>query len=198
MDNKKEEIINVCKELYEKENFKDITIKQIGEKISLSRTSIYNYFETKEEIFLAMFQKEYEKWTKELKNILNNYTKLTKEKFAHLLAKTLSSKKRLLKLLSINLYDMEENSRLENLVEFKVSYREAVETIKKCIIKFFPEKNNSEVENFIYTFFPLMYGIYPYVKLTAKQKTAMKRANIEFKNNTIYDIAYSGIIKLLN
>lgn len=93
MDNKKEEIINVCKELYEKENFKDITIKQIGEKISLSRTSIYNYFETKEEIFLAMFQIEYEKWTKELKNILNNYTKLTKEKFAHLLAKTLSSKK---------------------------------------------------------------------------------------------------------
>lgn len=123
MDNKKEEIINVCKELYEKENFKDITIKQIGEKISLSRTSIYNYFETKEEIFLAMYQIEYEKWTKELKNILNNYTKLTKEKFAHLLAKTLSSKKRLLKLLSINLYDMEENSRLENLVEFKVSYR---------------------------------------------------------------------------
>lgn len=43
-----------------------------------------------------------------------------------------------------------------------------------------------------------MYGIYPYVKLTAKQKTAMKRANIEFKNNTIYDIAYNGIIKLLN
>lgn len=93
---------------------------------------------------------------------------------------------------------MEENSRLENLVEFKVSYRETVETIKKCIIKFFPEKNKSEVENFIYTFFPLMYGIYPYVKLTAKQKTAMKRANIEFKNNTIYDIAYNGIIKLLN
>ena len=35
------------------------------------RNAIYNYFETKEEIFLAMFQKEYEKWNKELKNILN-------------------------------------------------------------------------------------------------------------------------------
>lgn len=194
----KEEIINVCKELYEKENFKDITIKQIGEKITLSRTSIYNYFETKEEIFLSMFQKEYEEWIKELNKILLDNENLTKNEFASLIATTLNNKKRLLKLLSTNLYDMEENSRIEKLIEFKKTYKVAVETIKECITKFFPEKNNKEIENFIYTFFPLMYGIYPYVKLTTKQKTAMKKANIEFKNNTIYDIAYNGILKLLN
>ena len=52
IDERKEEIINACEKLYENNNFKDITIKSIGEKTTFSRTSIYNYFQTKEEYFL--------------------------------------------------------------------------------------------------------------------------------------------------
>ena len=195
---KKEEIIKACTKLYDKENFKDITIKQIAEKTTLSRPSIYNYFETKEEIFLLMFQREYEKWTDELNDILNNYDKLTKEEFASILAHTLENKTRLLRLLSMNMYDMEENSRMENLVEFKKAYKNAVHTVKLCVKKFFKEKTENELINFLYTFFPLMYGIYPYAFLTNKQKEAVKKSGIDFKYFSIYEIAYNGILKLLN
>ena len=57
VDMRKEEIINACEKLYENNSFKDITIKSIGEETTFSRTSIYNYFQTKEEIFLALFKK---------------------------------------------------------------------------------------------------------------------------------------------
>ena len=49
VDIRREEIINACEKLYENNNFKDITIKNIGEETTFSRTSIYNYFHTKEE-----------------------------------------------------------------------------------------------------------------------------------------------------
>ena len=45
---RKNEIIDVCASLYETMGFKDITIRYIGEKTSFTRTSIYNYFQTKE------------------------------------------------------------------------------------------------------------------------------------------------------
>lgn len=195
---KKEEIIKACTKLYDKENFKDITIKQIAEKTTLSRPSIYNYFETKEEIFLLMFQREYEKWTDELNDILNNYDKLTKEEFASILAHTLENKTRLLRLLSMNMYDTEENSRMENLVEFKKAYKNAGHTVKLCVKKFFKHKTEDELINFLYTFFPLMYGIYPYAFLTNKQKEAVKKSGIDFKYFSIYEIAYNEILKLLN
>ena len=51
---RKEEIIDACAALYETVGFKDITIREIGERTSFTRTSIYNYFQTKEEIFLAL------------------------------------------------------------------------------------------------------------------------------------------------
>ena len=57
---RKQEIIDACKTLYEKMSFKEITIKEIGKVTSFTRTSIYNYFQTKEEIFLALLQQEYE------------------------------------------------------------------------------------------------------------------------------------------
>ena len=57
---RREEIIAACAALYENMSFKEITIKEIAQKTTFTRTSIYNYFETKEEIFLALLQREYE------------------------------------------------------------------------------------------------------------------------------------------
>ena len=53
---RREEIITACETLYQTMSFKDITIKEIGAVTSFTRTSIYNYFQTKEEIFLALMQ----------------------------------------------------------------------------------------------------------------------------------------------
>ena len=47
-------------------SFRDITLKEIGQRTSFTRTSIYNYFQTREEIFLALTQREYEAWTADL------------------------------------------------------------------------------------------------------------------------------------
>lgn len=67
---RKEEIVDACASLYETVGFKDITIRDIGAKTSFTRTSIYNYFQTKEEIFLALLQREHKAWIDDLKNIL--------------------------------------------------------------------------------------------------------------------------------
>lgn len=197
VDVRREEIINACEELYKKENFKDITLKQIGEKTTFSRTSIYNYFQTKEEIFLALFQREYEKWIEDLNKIYEKNERLMIEELANKLAHTIKKRPTLLKLLAMNLYDMEDNSKMEALVEFKQAYGNSIKAVKRCLDKFVTNMNEEEKTNFILSFFPFMYGIYPYAVVTAKQKEAMEKADVPFKKLTIYEIAYMGTLKLL-
>lgn len=197
VDVRREEIINACEELYKKENFKDITLKQIGEKTTFSRTSIYNYFQTKEEIFLALFQREYEKWIEDLNKIYEKNERLMIEELANKLAHTIEKRPTLLKLLAMNLYDMEDNSKMEALVEFKQEYGNSIKAVKRCLDKFVTNMNEEEKTNFILSFFPFMYGIYPYAVVTAKQKEAMEKADVPFKKLTIYEIAYMGTLKLL-
>lgn len=67
----REEIINACEQLYRTMNFREITLKEIGSITSFSRPTIYNYFQTKEEIFLALFRREYDRWNEDLAAILD-------------------------------------------------------------------------------------------------------------------------------
>ena len=152
---------------------------------------------SKEEIFLVILKREYEKWINDLEKIYIKNDKLKKEEFAKQIALSIEKREQLLKLLSMNLYDMEANSRMEQLVDFKKSYGQSLITIKKCLDKFFTNMKEEEKQKFIFSFFPLMYGIYPYTRATDKQIEAMKKAEVPFKFFSIYEIAYESIIKLL-
>lgn len=194
---RKEEIINACASLYKTMGFKEITIRDIGAKTSFTRTSIYNYFQTKEEIFLALLQREHEAWIQDLETIFQNYESLSAAKFAKELATTLERRECMLKLMSMNLYDMEGNSRIENLVAFKKVYANALRSITRCLEKFFPQMTVKDIQEFLYAFFPFLFGVYPYTTATSKQKEAMELAHVNYTHYSIYEITESFTKKLL-
>lgn len=195
---RKEEIISACAQLYKKMNFKDIRIKDIADHTSFTRTSIYNYFQTKEEIFLALLQREYELWNKILRQIWKAHTTMSVCEFADALARSLEKRPTLLKLLSMNHYDMEENTRMERLVEFKMAYGRSLAEVRNGLDKFFPGMTAQEKQDFIFSFFPFMFGIYPYTVVSEKQRQAMKQANVDYVYMSTYEITFSQVKKLLN
>ncbi len=194
---RKEEIITACAELYKTMSFKDITIKEIGNATTFTRTSIYNYFQTKEEIFLALLQREYELWIHRLKQMQAEHKRMTETEFADALAHSLEERKNLLKIMSMNHYDMEENSRIERLIEFKVVYGQSLAEVRNCLDKFFPKMTVQDKQDFIFSFFPFMFGIYPYTVVTEKQREAMTQAKVNYVCMSIYEITYAEVKKLL-
>ena len=194
---RREEIISACEKLYETMSFKEITLKDIAGATSFTRTSIYNYFQTKEEIFLALMQKEYERWVQELDALAEDYSAMSAEAFAGAMAQTLERRGMLLKLLSMNHFDMEDNSRPECLRDFKVAYGASIEAVRCLIAKFFPEMDERARQDFLYAFFPFLYGLYPYTTVSAKQRRAMADAGLDFVYMGVYDMARNCIKALL-
>ena len=196
-DKRRSEIVRACRELYQTMSFKDITIKEISKYTSFSRPSIYNYFTTKESIFLEIFREEYALWCDDMDAIITKYKKLSVKKFADKLAQTLENRPVLLKLLSMNLYDLEENCSLSDLTTFKREYRHALDTVERLLTVYFPRMRKPARERFIYIFFPFMFGLYPYANVTPKQKQAMIASGIKFPTKRVYDFAYQTIFSLL-
>ena len=153
---RKEEIINACASLYETMGFKDITIRDIGAKTSFTRTSIYNYFQTKEEIFLALLQREHEAWTADLERTASEHDALSADEFA-----------------------------------------DALRSVSCCLEKFFPRMTVSDIQEFLYAFFPFLFGVYPYTTATDKQKEAMELAHVNYAHYSIYEITRSFVAKML-
>ena len=196
---RREEIINACEQLYQTTSFREITLKEIGKITSFSRPTIYNYFETKEEIFLALFKREYDRWNEQLTAILDQNERLTKVELSDKIAQSLADRPQLLKLLAMNNYDMEANSREELLVSFKQSqsYGRSLHLMSMLFTKFCPEMSVADIQNFIYIFFPYMFGIYPYTSVTEKQKAAMKEAGIDYVYQTVYELTHGCLVRLL-
>lgn len=194
---RKEEIVAACKKLYKSMSFRDITIKDIAKETTFARASIYNYFETKEEIFLALYEKEYYIWNEDLEKILKSVKRFTKSSFADNIAKTLEKRILLLKLMAMNNYDMEENSRLECLTSFKVAYLQTINTFSKLLSKFNPLFSKKEIDAIIYMFYPFIYALYPYSHVTDKQMKAMELAGHKWNKNTIYKLTYNFILRIL-
>ena len=194
---RREEIINACEKLYQTMSFKDITLKEIGNVTSFSRPTIYNYFETKEEIFLALYEREYDRWNADLEAILDGNETMTREQLASAVAASIGKREQLLKLLSMNNYDMESNSRPERLVSFKAAYGKSLRNVRALLDKFCPEMKEEEKQSFLYVFFPFMFGIYPYGEVTDKQWKAMEDAGVDFAYQSVYDITYQCLIRLL-
>ena len=194
---RREEIIAACAELNETMSFREITIKEIGAATSFTRTSIYNYFETKEEIFLALLQKEYELWVDAMNAVMEQNETMTRSEIADTLARTLTDRPRLLRLLSMNLFDMEANSRAERLAEFKVAFGTSLDTVTRMLEKYVPEMDAPARQEFLYAFFPFIYGIYPYTSVTEKQRTAMVQAGIPYVYQSAYDLTFICLKKLL-
>ena len=194
---RREEIVNACEQLYQTMSFKDITLKEIGNVTSFSRPTIYNYFHAKEEIFLALYEREYDRWNADLENLLSSDQEYTREQIAEQIAHTLEKREQLLKLLSMNNYDMEENSREELLVSFKTAYGRSLGLFRSILEKYCSGMTEAEVNDIVYVFFPFMFGIYPYAEVTDKQKKAMKDAEVDFIYQSIYQITYNCLIRLL-
>ena len=181
---REEEILNACEKLYEKMNFRDVTIKEISAETSCSRPSIYNYFQTKEEIFLRLFEREYLLWCDELGKIDADGVKA--DKLPEKLARSLEKRKLMLKLLAVNLYDMEENSRIERLVEFKQAYQFSIEVVDRLLQGAFPQWTAETRRETLVAAFQFLHGVYPYAHATKKQIEAMGKAGVRYEKKSIY------------
>lgn len=182
---RREEILNACEKLYSEKSFKEITLKDVSREITCGRSSIYNYFSTKEEIFLALLKREYDLWGDRLLENTEKFTDLTTERVAEVIAETLAARPLLLKILSMNCYDLEENTSFERLVDFKKSYIRSVTLLKNFLTKFKPGFTRQEVDDCLYSLLSLIFGVYPYSSTTEKKKKAVARAGGVQRDNRL-------------
>lgn len=193
---RRDEIIDVAKALYKDMPFKEINVKEIGSRLSFTRTAIYTYFDNKEEIFLALLEREYLQWEQDLQAILKQKN-LTREDFAKEVAESLEKRLLLLKILAVDMASLDAESRMEPLISFKEVYGRSLTLVEQILEKHFSDRTKHENQNFIFAFFPFLYGVYPYTEVTEKQKMAMMEAKVPYHYMGVAEMIENAILNLL-
>ena len=195
---RREEIIDSCSALYRTMNYDDITMAQVAAGVSFGRANIYNYFACKDEIMLALLTREHDLWSDDLDALAAKAPGLSDEALADALAESLVAREQMLKLLAMNLYDMEQNGGLEALKQLKVAYGRMAATLQRVIAAAKPGWSAERVTRFTFAFLPFLHGIYPYVFHTEKQLRAMEAVGVAGPGMGIRDMVRSLALQLLS
>ena len=196
-EERKKEIIDACEMIYREQGFCGVNIKEISTRISCTRPSVYTYFETKDEILLALLCREYDIWCDRLKAIPAQAGSMTRKEVAEAVAHTLDGREVLLRIQCMNLFEIEVNSRVERLAEFKLRFRRMYELFTVVLQAFQPEITTEACDIFCRTFSSFLFGVYPFVFHTENQIKAMEIAEVQFPSTTVYQMVYDCLMKIL-
>ncbi len=194
---RKKEIIDACENIYKVKGFYGVTIKEISTRTNFTRPSIYNYFSTKDEILLALLVREYEKLTQDLKLIQVQASSLTRQKLSECIAHALEKRAILLRIQNMNLFEIEENSRIEHLAELKKAYRRNMATMMGILRSYNPSVSDADYDSCCMTFSAFLFGVYSFAFHTEKQLKAMEIAGFPDHKTTIYQMVYDCLVRLL-
>lgn len=197
LEKRREEILDACKKIYRSKGFYGVTMKDIGAKITCTRPAIYRYFETKEEILLGLLVREYEHWLENLSTVKSRADTLSRTELAGAIADTLKDQDVLLRIQNMNLCEIEQNSRIEKLTEFKIVYQKLTILFADILRCYSPKFDEHMIEPASLTFFSFLFGVYPFVFHTEKQLEAMRLARVRQSEVSIYDMVYNCLVQIL-
>lgn len=116
------EILTAVAKLESKLKYDEITVVAIAKEASFTRSNLYKYFETKEEIFLELVKYDFINWSNDFLEEISEKTNISSLQFAETWTNILFRHERFIRLLPLINYTLEENVSLEKLISFKKTY----------------------------------------------------------------------------
>lgn len=170
---RRSEIIECVSKMYDETDYQIITMKTISERISIARSSLYFYYQSKEEIMLDVLKNDYVSFVESLADAIESKSDLAKK-----LTDIFLSNLRLLEILSVHLVDIETHVSLDKLIEFKSALMPHLNHLKGAIESSSPNVPASKRNTFFNSLIMLTHSLYPMVKPNQKQAQAMEKVGM--------------------
>ncbi|MBQ9042222.1 MAG: TetR family transcriptional regulator [Eggerthellaceae bacterium] len=125
-------IMEAADALFQERPYHQITMGTIAERLGWSRSNLYKYAATQEEIFLALHSEKNRAWLEELADKLSD-APLPNAEFAHTWAEVTERHAGFLRYQEIIISIIESNVTLERLTEFKRSFADMLGPITSIL-----------------------------------------------------------------
>jgi len=198
---RQEEIINACNTLFSRYGYDGVNFKAISTRTSITRPSIYNYYETKDEILLDLLKREILRWQARLMKVMHNTTIMTKEQFSAFLTESLVEHWKLGELFSLQYPVLEKNCAVEKLTDLGKVIVQFEAVFAKCLDMYFPTASPENKAIFMMVFFPFVRGLYPTSNITPqnkKRKTKQRSSDDILDSVDFRQTCYEGTLFLLS
>ncbi|MBE6164269.1 MAG: TetR/AcrR family transcriptional regulator [Streptococcus gallolyticus] len=168
-----DDILNRTRELFLEQDYTDISLASVAKELNISRPSLYNYFSSKEELFLALLKHEYLTCND---NFQRTFTqKLPVETFCQQLVHIFYQQPLFIKLLSLHTTALENKCGYEIMAQFKQDTLPFFKTQYHIIQQQFPKATEEDCWTFLQRLTTLSQTFYQYANIPKNQIDIMAK-----------------------
>jgi len=124
-------ILSVALELWRETNFAVVTMSGVAARANLAKGTLYLYFQTKEELFLALLSDLLGRWFEDVQSKLERLEGTPPARLAGVLTHSLEGFEDMVRLLSILSTVLESNASMAAVLEFKTRLAQGSERVGK-------------------------------------------------------------------
>jgi len=191
---RKQEILAAAKEQFMTMSYESITLATIAQKTSISRPSMYHYYDKKERVFADLIIQEYREWGEQMEPLLGR--RCSQEQFCQTMTDILWEHETLLKLLSLHLPIWDPGYDDSMLLHF-VKETQPFQNILKEVVAFqFPDAGSKERTMFLIQFSVYCSSLYKTKYFAQKPMDATWKIRFFDFIPPVKEICYDGLIKL--
>ncbi len=155
-----------------------VTLLRIAQELDFTRSNVYRYFSTKEEIFLSMYVADMRRWSEDIEREFNK--PLSIEDFTEKWTQILCRQEQLLELSPLLAVTLERNTSEEAFRKTKLFLVELLFRVVGILRKALPMLSDEQIVEFIRTQQVLFSGAWPMSRLPERQKEILRELNIEY------------------
>lgn len=132
------EILDATARLYAHKRFEEITLAAIAKEAQFTRSNLYKYFRTKEDIFFEFLKHDVRLWRADVIDAFENEESCAVDRFADIWVAAQLRHRRMMSLVSILYGHLEKRASIENLIDFKRMANDEFGMVSDLICRLFP------------------------------------------------------------
>jgi TetR/AcrR family transcriptional regulator len=141
-------ILKAAAELYETRDFDDVHMGAIADRVGLAKASLYEYFNTKDDVFLALAARDVQSWTSDVESRLERLRRPDADRIAAALTAALRGQARLLRLRLTVRGIVERRSATRAVADFNRSFFACMQRASAALNAACPQLTPEEVAEF--------------------------------------------------
>jgi AcrR family transcriptional regulator len=173
------EIVEATARLYEMQRFEDINLSSISKEANFTRSNLYKYFNTKEEIFLEFIKRDITAWRAHVVEAYDRERSYSVKEFAEIWARILVTHQRFLRLHSILYTVLEKNVSVQNLVDFKRTLNDDFSALLNVICAALPACTTGKAAEFLRLQSAVASGLYAMTNTSDVQQEVLDMPEFE-------------------
>ena len=195
IDERRKEIIEAMDSLYINNELSNIYLKDIAAKTNISRTAIYSYYDSKEEILLDSLYNHFISLDDSMSLLLDQDS--NKDEIIDKISSLFEQNIIILKIMSTDLEKIEKSTTLDNLVTLKKELKRFQDILKSICRKINKDTKEDKLNNIMIIFITMLYGFYPLAYPIDIQKEAMKLTSTSI-DISLKDLITTSLTYLFN